>query len=48
MNRNVLYLAIGVLVAVVAFLGYRYYREQQNTTGIEINVGKDSISIQKN
>ena len=48
MNRNILYLAIAALVVIVAVLGYRYYQEQRTTTGIEINVGKDSISIQKN
>jgi hypothetical protein len=48
MNRNVLYIIIGGLAVGSAVLGYQYYQEQQKTTGIEIDVGKDGISIQKN
>jgi predicted negative regulator of RcsB-dependent stress response len=47
MNRNVLYLVIGVLaIAAVAF-GYQLYQERQKTTGIEISVGKGGIAIEK-
>ena len=47
MNRNVLYLVIGVLAVVTAVIGYQLYQERQKTTGIEINVGKTGISIEK-
>ena len=47
MNRNVLYLIIGVLVVAAAVFGYQLYQERQKTTGIEINVGKSGISIEK-
>jgi predicted negative regulator of RcsB-dependent stress response len=47
MNRNVLYLVIGVLAIVTAVIGYQLYQERQKTTGIEINVGKTGISIEK-
>jgi predicted negative regulator of RcsB-dependent stress response len=47
MNRNILYLVIGVLVAATAVFGYQLYQERQKTTGIEINVGKSGISIEK-
>ena len=47
MNRNVLYLVVGVLVAVTVVIGYQLYQERQKTTGIEINVGKSGISIEK-
>jgi len=47
MNRNVLYLIICALVAVAAVLGYQLYQERQKTTGIEINIGKGGISIEK-
>jgi hypothetical protein len=47
MNRNVLYLVIGVLVIVTVVIGYQLYQERQKTTGIEINVGKSGISIEK-
>ncbi len=48
MNRNVLYLVIGALVVVSAFLGYQYYQNQQNTSGIQIDVGNGGVSIDTN
>jgi predicted negative regulator of RcsB-dependent stress response len=47
MNRNILYLAIGALAVVIVVIGYQLYQERQKTTGIEINVGKTGISIEK-
>jgi RsiW-degrading membrane proteinase PrsW (M82 family) len=47
MNRSVLYLIIGALVVATAVLGYQFYQERQKATGIEINVGKSGISIEK-
>jgi predicted negative regulator of RcsB-dependent stress response len=47
MNRNILYLVIGVLAIVTVVIGYQLYQERQKTTGIEINVGKSGISIEK-
>jgi hypothetical protein len=47
MNRNVLYLIIGVLAVATAVLGYQFYQARQKTTGIEIDVGKGGISIEK-
>lgn len=47
MNRNALYAIVGVLAVVAAVLGYQLYQERQKTTGIEINVGKSGISIEK-
>ena len=47
MNCNVLYLVIGVLVMATAVFGYQLYQERQKTTGVEINVGKTGISIEK-
>jgi hypothetical protein len=47
MNRNVLYLVIGALVVAAGVFGYMLYQERQKTTGIEINVGKSGISIEK-
>jgi predicted negative regulator of RcsB-dependent stress response len=47
MNRNVLYLVIGVLAIVTVVIGYQLYQERQKTTGIEIDVGKTGISIEK-
>ena len=47
MNRNTLYLIIGALAVVAAVVGYQLYQERQKATGIEINVGKGGISIEK-
>jgi hypothetical protein len=46
-NRNVLYLVIGALAVVVAVLGYRLYQEGQQTSGIDISIGRSGISIEK-
>jgi hypothetical protein len=47
MNRNVLYLIIGALAVATVALSYHFYQERQKTAGIEINVGKSGISIEK-
>jgi predicted negative regulator of RcsB-dependent stress response len=47
MNRNVLYIVIGALAVVVGVVGYQLYQERQKSSGIEVNVGKGGISIQK-
>lgn len=47
MNRNILYLVIGALAVALAVFGYQLYQERQKTTGIEINVGKSGITIEK-
>ena len=40
MNRNILYLVVGVLAVAAAVFGYQLYQDRQKTTGIQINVGK--------
>ncbi len=47
MNRNVLYLIIGALAVGAVMLGYQFYQERQRTTGIEIDIGKSGVSIEK-
>ena len=47
MNRKILYLVIGVLAVAASVFGYQLYQERQKTTGIEIDVGKTGISIEK-
>jgi hypothetical protein len=47
MNRNVLYVVIGALAVATAIFGYQLYQERQKTTGIQIDVGKGGISIEK-
>jgi predicted negative regulator of RcsB-dependent stress response len=46
-TRNVLYLVIGALIVATLAFGYQLYQERQKTTGIEINIGKRGISIEK-
>ena len=46
-NRNVLYIVIGALAVVVGVVSYQLYQERQKSSGIEINVGKGGISIEK-
>ena len=46
MNRNALYLVIGVLALAALVSFYLFYQEKQKTSGITIDVGKDSISIE--
>jgi hypothetical protein len=47
MNRNRLYLIIGVLAVATVVLSYLLYQERQKTTGFEINVDKSGISIEE-
>ncbi|MCC0055506.1 MAG: hypothetical protein H6883_05155 [Rhodobiaceae bacterium] len=45
MNRNALYGIIGVLAAAIIIIGYMYYQEQQKS-GIQIEMGKNGVSIE--
>jgi hypothetical protein len=45
-NRNVLMFIIGLLVAVVAVLGYKQYQDSKQPDGVQINIGKDGLKIQ--
>jgi DNA-binding transcriptional MerR regulator len=47
MSRSALYLIIGILVVAGVAMGYRLYSERQKTDRIEIDVGKNGISIEK-
>jgi uncharacterized membrane protein YuzA (DUF378 family) len=46
MNRNVLYLVIGLLAVATLVIGYQFYQQQQKTTGIQIDVGKEGVSVE--
>jgi hypothetical protein len=47
LNRNILYLIVGALVAATVVLGYFLHQERQKTTVIDINVGTGGVSIEK-
>jgi RsiW-degrading membrane proteinase PrsW (M82 family) len=47
MNRTVFYLIIGALAVAIVVLSYQFYQDRQKTTGIEIDVGKSGITIEK-
>ena len=47
MNRNILYLVIGVLGVAVIVVGNQLYQERQQPTGMEISIGDRGISIEK-
>jgi hypothetical protein len=47
MNRKALNLVIGVLVVGTVIIGYQLYQGRHKVTGMEIDVGKTGISIEK-
>jgi hypothetical protein len=46
MNRNVLYFVIGALTVAAGVSGYLLYQEQQKTSGIELNLDNNGVSIE--
>ena len=46
MNRNVLYFVIGALAVAAGVSGYLLYQEQQKTSGIELNLDNNGVSIE--
>lgn len=47
-SKNSLYLIAALTVIATGVLGYQYYQYQQNTTDIQIKIGKDGLSIKEN
>ena len=47
MDRNKLMLIIGALIVAVGILGYMLYQAKKEPSGVEINFGKDRITIEK-
>lgn len=47
MDRNNLYLLVGALVVIVIGFGIYTYREQSKP-GVELEINKDGVSLQKN
>ena len=48
MSRNALYAVIAILVVAGGVLGYELYAQRQKSGGVEIDVGKHGLTIQKN
>lgn len=46
MNRNTLYLVIGLLAAAVIVMGYFYYQKSQS--GVSIEIGDHGVRIDGN
>lgn len=46
MNRNLLFIVIGVLGIGAGALGYWYYQEQQRS-GVDIRIGPRGVTIQE-
>jgi hypothetical protein len=45
MTRNALYATIGALAILSAVLGYYFYQDRQEPTGLQITVGEHGLSI---
>lgn len=49
LNRsNGLYLVIGALIVAVIGLGAYVYQEESKPKGVEMNIGKDGVTIEEN
>ena len=48
MSRNALYAIIAVLIVGGGVMGYQLYSQQKKTDRVEIDVGKNGLSIQRN
>jgi len=46
-SRNLLVLLVASLVAALAATGYSLYQEKKRPEGVEINLGKNGLSIEK-
>ncbi|MBD3846708.1 putative negative regulator of RcsB-dependent stress response [Bosea sp. OAE752] len=46
-SRNLLAILVVVLVAALAVTGYSLYQEKKRPEGVEINLGKNGLSIEK-
>jgi len=46
-RSNTLYLIVGVLVIVVAVMGYQLYQDRKKPEGMRIDVGPNGLTIEK-
>jgi hypothetical protein len=48
MQRNTLYLVLGVLIVLVVGLGIYIWHEESKPKGVEIRIDESGISVQEN
>jgi hypothetical protein len=46
-NRNMMFLIVGALVAVIAILSYKVYEDNREPKGVQLNIGPSGISVEK-
>jgi predicted negative regulator of RcsB-dependent stress response len=46
-RSNTVYLIVGVLVVVVAVMGYQLYQDRKKPEGMRIDVGPNGLTIEK-
>jgi hypothetical protein len=46
-RSNIIYLAVGALVIVVALMGYQLYQDRKKPEGVRIDVSPNGLSIEK-
>jgi hypothetical protein len=46
-NRNFLLLLIGALATATAVFGYQYYLDHKKTSGIQIDIGKNGVTVEQ-
>jgi hypothetical protein len=46
-HRNALFAAVGALAVLGAVLGYHFYQERQEPTGLQLTIGENGISVEK-
>jgi len=46
-NRNIVFLVIGALCALVAILSYKIYEDNREPKGVQLNIGPKGISVEK-
>ena len=47
MNRNALFLVFAAIGVVIGIVGYQVYLSQKETSGVEIKIDDNGVSIQK-
>jgi len=47
MSRNALYTMVLFLVVAGGFISYQWYAERQKTDRVEIDIGKNGLSLER-